>query len=567
MRSNRRAVIAAGLALAVVAIYAFHRAPMDVDTHVHLALLDTHFVSPFELNRWGGPDGETRRWIAAGLYPWYKHPDSYLVEVRPLWSGVVTLAYAMFGRAPLPYYLTSLAVFLGFLGAVWAWLRRQLPGELPGLAICIFALDGLHAESAVWFANLHSVVGGALAMLAVVMHVRWREGWTPGRWLALGLAALALAFSETCLGAFGFVVAYELLCATGSPAQRLRALLPLAAICVAFLALLKLGGVGAKLNPLYADPFSEPGRFLSIAVHNLRWYFEASFGGLGLGWAALLCAITAPWFLAGMRARPAPQRRIIWAMLLGGVLSLIPVLGVIQAPIDPGMLIAVRCLLYFTIGLAVCWAVALWHAASVAARAGRAAWLRIAAAVATLVMIGSLFVWSPVRFVQLVRYWFVEDDDAVTIDAIQRVPLTCRDTQRVVWLRGPRSIMAFREYYLLAARLGWPASEVGRQVTVAPPGKHPLRLARTGDRTIELRSDRGPVNAGDARLNSPRPLPPGPIPVPGGEVRVLELAETQPSRIELRFTEDPAASCFVVQAPDGGVTRISLPAPGTEAQL
>ena len=83
---NQRTVVACGVALVLVAIYAFHSAPMDVDTHVHQALLDTRFVSPFAMNRWGGPDGETRRWIAAGLYPWYKHPDSYLVEVRPLWT-------------------------------------------------------------------------------------------------------------------------------------------------------------------------------------------------------------------------------------------------------------------------------------------------------------------------------------------------------------------------------------------------------------------------------------------------------------------------------------------------
>ena len=564
--SKKYAVVACGVALVIVAIYAFHRAPMDVDTHVHQALLDTRFVSPFAMNRWGGPDGETRRWIAAGLYPWYKHPDSYLVEVRPVWSGVVAAAYSVFGRAPLPYYLTSLVVFLGFLGAVWAWLRRQLPAELHSLAICSFALDGLHAESAVWFANLHSVVGGALAMLAVMMHVRWREGWKPGLGLAAGLAVLALAFSETSLGAFAFVVAFELL-GVASRSHRIRAVLPLAAICVAFLALLKVGGVGAKLIPLYADPFGEPSRFLSIAAHNLRWYFEAAFGGHGLGGSALLFAVSVPWFWAGMRARSAQERRVIWAILLGAVLSLVPVLGVIQTPIEPGMFIAVRCLLYFTIGLAVFWAVAVSQAASLAVRAAGPAWTRVAAAIATLIMFLHLFVWSPVRFVELVRYWFVEDDDAATIAAIQRVPMTCRDSRRVVWLRGPRSIMAFQEYYLLAARLGWPVTEVGRQVTVAPPGTNPLTLARTGDRTIEIRSARGAVYAGDTRLNTPTPLPPGPIPVPGAEVRVLELAETLPSRIEIQFTDEPASNCFVVQAPDGVVTRISLPEIGTETRL
>jgi hypothetical protein len=231
------------------------------------------------------------------------------------------------------------------------------------------------------------------------------------------------------------------------------------------------------------------------------------------------------------------------------------------------MFIAVRCLLYFTIGLAVFWAVAVCQAATLAVRAGGTAWMRIAAATATLIMIVNLFVWSPIRFVGLVRYWFVEDDDAATVEAIRRVPMTCRESRRIVWLRGPRSIMAFREYHLLAARLGWPSTEVGRQVTVAPPGKNPLTLARTGDRTIEIRSERGAVYAGDTRLNTPMALPPGPIPVPGAEVRVLELAEALPSRIEVRFTDDPTSSCFIVQDPDGVVTRISLPEIGTEARL
>jgi hypothetical protein len=69
------------------------------------------------------------------------------------------------------------------------------------------------------------------------------------------------------------------------------------------------------------------------------------------------------------------------------------------------------------------------------------------------------------------------------------------------------------------------------------------------------------------RLNTPRPLPPGPIPVPGAEISVLELAETQPSRIAIRFADDPASNCFVVQAPDGAVTRISLPDIGTATRL
>jgi hypothetical protein len=48
---------------------------------------------------------------------------------------------------------------------------------------------------------------------------------------------------------------------------------------------------------------------------------------------------------------------------------------------------------------------------------------------------------------------------------------------------------------------------------------------------------------------------------------VLELAETQPSRIEIHFTDDPTSNCFVVQAPDGVVTRISLPEIGAETRL
>ena len=44
-------------------------------------------------------------------------------------------------------------------------------------------------------------------------------------------------------------------------------------------------------------------------------------------------------------------------------------------------------------------------------------------------------------------------------------------------------------------------------------------------------------------------------------------ANSSPSRIEIHFTDDPTSNCFVVQAPDGVITRISLPEIGTETRL
>jgi hypothetical protein len=96
-----------------------------------------------------------------------------------------------------------------------------------------------------------------------------------------------------------------------------------------------------------------------------------------------------------------------------------------------------------------------------------------------------------------------------------------------------------------------------------PPETSPKAQATVGARIAPV----GAVYAGDTRLNTPRALPPGPIPVPGAEVRVLALSDALPSRIEVRFTDDPASSCFVVEAPDGAVTRIALPAVGAETRL
>jgi hypothetical protein len=549
--------VAAAVALALTALYSFRGAPVDIDTRMHQAQLDTKLATPYELNRWGGPDGRTKRWIAAGDLPWYTHPDFYLIEVRPVWSRVVAFCYELFGRSPQPYYVTSLVVFLGFLAVVAVWLRRMLPAATAATATCMFALDALHAESAVWFAGLHSVVGGCFAITGLIAHLRWRQGWRPGLWAALAAWAAALAMSESSLSAFGFVLAFEIVGYPSRP-RSILAVVPAALLGVVFLFLLKLAGVGSSLNPLYAEPFHEPARFFSVAMANIPWYFEAAFGGLGLGWAALLFGVTAPWFWTGMRARAAEERRVIWGLLLGSVFSLGPVLGVIQTPFDPHMYQAVRVMLYFSIGLAVFWAVALVQAVEVARRAGTRVWSRIAAAATALVVLANAFVWSPIRFAALVDYWYLGFDPAPTIALLESVPSQCSSSSQVVWLRGPPAYALFAHYHRLAARLGWSPAELGRQLALAPPGPNPLTLVRSGPRTIELASKGAALYPEELALNLPRPLPPDPIQVPGGEIRVLERVDTRPSKIEVTFSGDVATRCFVKQSGDK-VELVALP--------
>ncbi len=209
---------------------------------------------------------EARQWLfEGGFLPWWVHEDLRADFLRPLSAATHMLDYALWPDSFAAQHAHSLMWYALAVAAV-ALLYRRVMGATAaaGLAGVLFAIDDAHAMAASWLANRNGVIALALGAMAVLSHVRWSQTGRR-RWFGFSLAALVtgLLSAEAALGAVAYIVAWQLTLARGSWSRRLLALVPHAALVVAWRAVYSGLGYGATGSTLYVDPGREP---LSFAL-------------------------------------------------------------------------------------------------------------------------------------------------------------------------------------------------------------------------------------------------------------------------------------------------------------
>lgn len=320
---------------------------------------------PLDLFNFVSPEpAERSRLRDTGRLPWWAAPDLQLSVFRPLSSALVTLDYRLLDaqHAPKLLHLHSMLWWLLLVLAVAALYRLLLPVPIASCGIAFFALDDAHILPVTWAANRSEVVALALAVAGLWAHVRARKrGWAAGRVLACVATGLGLLAGEHALAALGYFAAFELISGNGSFRQRARALAPFALMTLVYLGVRSALGYGVAGSGFYVDPWSEPLRYLSVCVTRVplllgdlvfdyaaEWqywepYFRPSLKArhllpdswlaieslrsfqVGLGWLATLTAAGCTWLLC--RPRASATRRTLGWLLVGGILSLIPVCG------------------------------------------------------------------------------------------------------------------------------------------------------------------------------------------------------------------------------------------------
>lgn len=313
-----------------------------LDDYLHLYTLEggETLGSPFDcfVFATGDPD-DMRAWVDEGPYPWYTLPELKARFLRPLSSATMVIDHALFGRNAVFYHAQSILWYLVMVAAVALLYRRFLPPALAALTLLLFAVDDGHIFAAGWWSNRNALVAAAPAMLGVLAHVRWREeGWRPG--LPLSLAGLAVGFlgGETALALTGYLGAYELLGRNDNLRRRIAALVPAAALSVAYLVLYKLLDRGAQGLEIYYDPIGDPAgyflglpwRFAMVAASHFFMFpvelavFVPKLGG-ALALASMSLLALALWLFA--RAWPGltqEERRAIRWLGAGAILSSAP---------------------------------------------------------------------------------------------------------------------------------------------------------------------------------------------------------------------------------------------------
>jgi hypothetical protein len=214
----------------------------------------------------GDPEG-TQDLADIGFLPWWRHPEIRAAFLRPVTAATHVLDYTFWPDNVILQHLHSLLWYALAVGAITLVYRKLFPSAVTaGLASLMFLAEDAHALPAGWLANRNALLALVFGGLALLLHIRWRRD---GRRRELILALLSLGVglicSESALGALAYIVAYELTLERGPWLRRMGALLPYGVLVLAWRAIHIALGFGARGSGLYVDPAREPLDF-AIAV-------------------------------------------------------------------------------------------------------------------------------------------------------------------------------------------------------------------------------------------------------------------------------------------------------------
>ncbi len=497
----------------------------------------------------------------AGAFPWFFDPGFKMAFARPLSSALLALDHALFGLNPPGYRVHGALWFVVLVGGVGAVLRRTVPGPVGSLALLIFTVSGIHGVLA-WTATRHIVIAGALGVLALGWHLRWREeGWRPGAVLAPLGFALSLASSEAAVGALAYLVAYELLAGPGGWRRRLLALLPVALLFSTYLLTYRLLHLGASGGSGYLDPLREPLRFAWHAPGRLLFLLGAIvLGGNADLWvlrpdarpALVAVGAVAVGVLAGLlvATRPpadAPHRHGTRWLIAGGLVSALPFVG---TPIGS------RCLVIPLMGGAVAlalvihgWWTRLRRRPGIGNRLLGAACVGVALLHLGLAPLARLAAPPMLRQMMVTR--LATAMETIDLDAGQL------EGQTVLIPAAPDIAIGFHSYFHLALS-GQPMPARWRALSWAPTDH---RLHRTADDTFELEMVDGAMEG--PHLDAGQVLA-----IDGLTATVLEMGDIGPSRVRFqldRSLDDP--DVVLLEWREGRLLRFAPPATGASREL
>jgi hypothetical protein len=223
--------------------------------------------------------GQVWKRMTLGVLPWWTSRDLKIAFFRPLAVASHYFDFIVWPNSAWWMHLHSIALYAA---CVWlaAVLYRRVLGvrAVAGLAAIFYAIDEAHADGASWLADRNTVMTALFVLLALLLFDRGRRD---GDRAAMRVAPLVLlcahASSEGAIAAWGYLGAYAL-CIDRAPVRdRLRALAPLLAVTLAWMALSASLGFGVRGSGIYVDPRSHPIDFAVVTLERLPETLRAQF--------------------------------------------------------------------------------------------------------------------------------------------------------------------------------------------------------------------------------------------------------------------------------------------------
>jgi len=516
--------------------------------------------------------GEVQKLVDGGILPWWSDPDLRLRALRPLSSALIWLEHSVLHLSAFARHLHSLAWWTALILAYAAFVRRALPPVVAMLATVHFALDPAHGVPLAWIANRTTLISAFFGVVALLGHFEWRERqrrW--GIWVSALGALLSLAAGEYGVCALAYLVAYELCAVRGGFRERARALAPMLLLLGAYAAFYR-SAHGAVASSMYVDPLAAPrefvlnalGRFPAALVNEvLTVPGEMTLAAVVLGeWGVLYLlvplAAVAALLWDTLRRAPEQVRRVLLALLVGSLLSLVPLVGTIPST---------RILLLPSIGGSALLSMLFWDAGRrVLLREERRralTWVRVAL---TAVLVPFHVVFAPYASYAGARAF--EQTQELVRSTVERGEIERAAERDFVLLNAPDpTFLMYVPFILLDA--GRPVPRSWRALTMT---SRPLHVRRVLADTLELSA------SGGLTLENPvaylfrrgdHPLREGQVVrIRGLEVTVLKMERWGPSALRVRFDhslDDPSLVLLTIS--QNGLRRMPAPPVGREAVL
>jgi len=233
----------------------------------------------------GDPE-HTRAWMDVGFLPWWTDPEikAEFFQFIPTQSHV--LDYCLWPNRPELMHVHSLAWFALLIFLAAKFYRRILgPVWMTGVAALLFAVEDAHALPAGWIANRNSMIAASFGIGCLIAHDAWRrerKGWA--LWLALVLWGASLCSKEEGIATSAYLFAYSLWMDDATIGKRFLTLVPYGLVLIVWRVVRDSLGFGVAHMGYYADPFTDPGRFLSALADRYPVLLWGQWAGLSELW-------------------------------------------------------------------------------------------------------------------------------------------------------------------------------------------------------------------------------------------------------------------------------------------
>lgn len=595
------------------------------------AMLTGEFPSPRSaldlFNFASGAADDIERLSDFGYLPWWTAPNLRLRMWRPLASALAAGDHALFGDDARMHHVHSLAWYALLCAIAARAYRRWLTWPAALVATLAFALEEGHTVPIGWLANRSTLIATALGLLALELHVRFREGragqalsasgerdvrpaqGADSRSAARVLAAtgtalctgLALLAGEYAFTALAYVLAYELL--RREPVRaRLRGALPVAIPTACYLIAHTLVGSDVVGSGYYISPLRDPLAYAEAALLRIPALFADLtlglpadwFNGVGplrneiLGlewfspevwlrlpswpfWNALIgcaaLALAALIWRRGLPRIPPERRRGLSVLALGALLSLLPAAGSL-----PGDRLIVAAA-FGVSGLLATLLVEAFPRPAVRVREG-AAWVwrrRPVSPWAALAFAAALIVVGPLG---VPRVWNQATDYAFGAEGLRMWSAEAELPERDA--ADSRVYVLTTADFTTAANLPFVRLAFGRPLPRSYrrlcPAMAPIDVRRTGERSLEilvLASDIQGSAQPSLYRSASAPIETGHrARLPGLDVTVLQARAGNPALMRFDFDlplEDPRL--WFLESSLNGLRRIDPPAIGATLRL